>query len=331
MKLTQYILVLISLAAILLMPILLVSPTDLTPAVQWQIQQARLKTMPSGVALSHPSAQNNSTHPIGNGQDFVQFEEYSDGSAALKASVSTYANARGQRVTLIAAVHVADPAYYSQLKQEMSSYDVVLYEMIMHRGGRPPAPGTYRASNSISWLQLFMRDTLKMQFQVDGIDYRASNFVHDDMFYEDFQRLQDERGESMLKLMFRSAMHEAMRKRDPNEPAPVTLGDLLVARNSPDPARQYRLILGRQFASVDRQLAGMEGPNGSVIITERNRVALSGLDQQLSDGQADIAIFFGAGHMPGLEQGLLDRQFHFVTRHWVTAWSISPPADVPAR
>lgn len=313
LKPARFILVCLLLAICLLPAILLIQPRQQTPAALWQRHHAT--ATPDGSRSA--------------GSNFVRFEEYPDGTAALLASVTSYTNPKGQCVSLIAAVHVADARYFTQLQKTLTTYDVVLYELIMPRGMKPPAPGGYRSSNGLSWLQLFMRDTLKMQFQLDGIDYRADNFIHADLTLEEFEELQEARGESMLKLMFRSAMSEAMRKRDPDEPAPLTLGDLLAARNSPDPTRQYRLILGRQFASVDRQMAGLEGPDGSVIITERNKAALAALDHQLDQGAIDIAIYFGAGHMPGIEQGLLERNFRQNSRFWLTAWIIDAPV-IPA-
>lgn len=262
--------------------------------------------------------------PAFNASKFVRFTEFPDGSAYLDAAIVEYVNPAGQHVSLVSAVHVADADYFRQLQEKFRSYEVVLYELIMPRGATPPSPGHYRSRSGLSWIQLFMRDKLKMEFQLDGIDYRADNFVHADMSVEDFQRLQQERGESMLGLMFRSAMSEMKRKKDPNEPPPLSLGEVLMAGKSPDPSREYRLILGRQFASLDRQLAGMEGPNGSVILSERNKTALAALDQTLALGHKNIAIYFGAGHMIGIEKGLFERHFQPVGVQWLHAWTVTP-------
>ena len=85
--------------------------------------------------------------------------------------------------------------------------------------------------------------------------------------------------------------------------------EFLVALRAPDRARQLKLLLARQFDDIEDQMAGLTGPNGSVIITERNKAAMAALDTALKDGHKDIAIFYGAAHMPDLSQQLIAKGF----------------------
>jgi len=97
--------------------------------------------------------------------------------------------------------------------------------------------------------------------------------------------------------------------------------------NSPDSARQYKLLLATQFENIEAQLAGMEGPDGSVLLTERNKAALKVLKEQLASGKKKLGIFYGAGHMTGLEQTLTSEMgFERTNVRWLVAWDMTQKA-----
>ena len=75
------------------------------------------------------------------------------------------------------------------------------------------------------------------------------------------------------------------------------------------------------------------GPEGSTLITERNKVALKKLGEQIAGGKKKIAIFYGAGHMGDIEKHLLaDFHLHRSQEQWLTAWKIDKvPATPPRR
>ena len=73
----------------------------------------------------------------------------------------------------------------------------------------------------------------------------------------------------------------------------------------------------------------MEGPNGSVIVGERNKVALRVMNQQIRRGKKYIGIFYGAGHLRLMEKSLEEMGFKKVGETWRTAWLIGPP-ETPA-
>ena len=107
--------------------------------------------------------------------------------------------------------------------------------------------------------------------------------------------------------------------------------ELMAALMSPDHARQLKLLMARQFGDSDELLAGMEGPDGSVIISERNKAAFKVLKQEMDAGKKYIGIFYGAGHLKLMEQMLFDMGFAKVGVTWRTAWDIPPaPATQPA-
>ncbi len=79
-------------------------------------------------------------------------------------------------------------------------------------------------------------------------------------------------------------------------------------------------------------MAALNGPEGSTLVTERNKVALAKLDKQLSQGKQRIAIFYGAGHLPDMAERLAtDFNFHETGTRWLTAWNLAAdPAPAKA-
>ena len=68
-------------------------------------------------------------------------------------------------------------------------------------------------------------------------------------------------------------------------------------------------MLAEQFADLDDAMDAMEGPNGSVIVGERNKVALRVLNEQVAHGKKYLGIFYGAGHLRLMEKSLEETGF----------------------
>ena len=131
----------------------------------------------------------------------------------------------------------------------------------------------------------------------------------------------------MFSLMLRSMLNEIKRQSRGEGAPPITMFDLLAAMTSPDSARQYKLLLAKQFQNVEAQLAGFEGEKGTVLLTERNKAALAVLKDELAKGRKNVGIFYGAGHMPGIEKVLVaEMGFKPVATEWRVAWDMTTPA-----
>lgn len=260
---------------------------------------------------------------------FLRFVEGPNGGGELQASIVTYRNANGATVDLIAAVHVADADFFQMLDRRFATYDALLYEMVKPRGAGVPAPG----ESGGSWVSVFQRalkETLRLEFQLDAIDYGRPNFVHADLDAETFLKMQEERGESILGLMLQSMLREMMRPQ-PAGPQP-DLFSILAALRDPEGARQLKMMLAKQFERMDDLIAGMEGPNGSVLLTERNKAAVKAIDEQLAKGKKNLGLFYGAAHLKGIEQMLQRRGFRQAGEpKWLTAWDmhVTVPATRP--
>jgi hypothetical protein len=103
----------------------------------------------------------------------------------------------------------------------------------------------------------------------------------------------------------------------------ISLTEVLVALTSPDRARHFKLILGRQFEDIESKVAGLEGPGGSVLVTERNKAAIRVLKETIDQGKKNIGIFYGGAHMTGLAQQLKEMGFNRVDTEWRVAWDMT--------
>jgi hypothetical protein len=251
---------------------------------------------------------------------FLRFVDDNEGGGRLETAIVTYKNGKGVTVHLVGAVHVAEGKYYHDLNKTFAGYDALLYEMVKPKDAPAPLPGM-PSESLINMFQRLLKDVLELEFQLDCIDYRARNFVHADLDAETFARMQAERGENIFTLMLRQILAEMSK---PQEMPEVTLTELVVALTSPDRARHFKLILGRQFEDIEQKVAGLEGPGGSVLVTERNKAAVRVLKETIAKGKKEIGLFYGAAHMKDLEERVAEMGFKRVSAEWRVAWDMTP-------
>ena len=67
-----------------------------------------------------------------------------------------------------------------------------------------------------------------------------------------------------------------------------------------------QVALAQQFENVETLMVGFNGPDGSTLITERNKVALAVLADELKKGRTQIGVFYGAGHLSDMQERLAD-------------------------
>jgi hypothetical protein len=260
---------------------------------------------------------------------FLRFVDDSPKGSFLEASEITYRNAEGVSVRLVSAVHIAEESYYQAINKRFQQDDAVLYEMVKPRGMPAPRPGQ-QSDHSVAKLQRFLKDKLDLSFQLDAIDYTRPNFVHADLDAETFMQLQEDRNESMASLMLQSMLNALA-----NPPENVGTGDsatdLLTVLAQPDPSRQMKLVLARQFDNIEAASMGLDGPNGSVILSERNKKVIEVLKATLAQrDKKKISIFYGAAHMPDLSRRIEQLGFEPVDVHWYTAWDVTVRKDEPS-
>ena len=259
---------------------------------------------------------------------FLRFVGDGTDGGTLETSDVAFRNDKGVTVRLVSAVHIGEEAYFQGLQQSFAETEVVLYEMVKAAGSGPPVKGQ-RSDSGISKLQHFLKDTLNLSFQLDEIDYTRRNFVHADLDAETFQKLQAQRGESFATMMLSALMKSlsnpaAMRSF---EDEPVDMFDLMTR---PDGERQIKLLLARHLGDIEKEAMGLDMLNGTVILTERNKAVMRELTKQLKAGKKDIAIFYGAAHMPELADALEIRGFEPAQTKWRAAWDVKIRKDQPS-
>lgn len=242
--------------------------------------------------------------------DFIRVKD-GEKSAYLQTAITHYRKGE-QTVSLIGAVHIADADYYKTLNAWFTKHDQLLYEMI---GGEnivelqknPPKP------SAMHKMYRLLATSLNLAEQKTGIDYNKENFVHADLTFAEYEKLQKERNESLLSFAVDSS-----KNADPkNQPEFKKLMSALLSGD----ANRIKLELIGTLGAGDDQIGALAGK--SVIITDRNARCLEVLDAQLKAGAKTLGIFFGAAHFPDLEKSLKERGFKMSKQEWLNAWTVS--------
>ncbi|MCO6454723.1 MAG: hypothetical protein J5I93_05420 [Pirellulaceae bacterium] len=246
---------------------------------------------------------------------------------ALETAIVRFTAAEGPHagasVDLVGVVHVGEKAYYDELNKRFTAYDAVLYELVAAEGQNVPQPGQRRGGvNPVGAVQMGMKNMLELEFQLDHIDYSLKNMVHADMSPREFSATMKDRGESFLELFFRMmGQGAAQQSKDPGRSNDLRLFSALFSR---DRAKQLKQVMAEQFESMDGTIGALDGPDGSTIITERNKKAFAVLAEQLQAGKKQVAVFYGAGHLPDMQRRLeADFGMKRQGEEWLTAWSLA--------
>ncbi|QDU93775.1 hypothetical protein [Lignipirellula cremea] len=236
---------------------------------------------------------------------------------ALETAIARYQSPDGVIVDLVGVVHIADKDYYAKLNDVFAGYDSVLYELVAPPNKRPE-PGR-RGGGAVSGVQTGMTGMLDLAFQLDHIDYKKPNFVHADMSPEEFSQSMNDRGESVWQMVFRSIGYSAARQ---GTDGPGEIG-MLQALFSSNRAVLMKRQMATQFEDLEGGMAALEGPDGSTLITERNRKAFEVLETEIQSGKKKLAVFYGAGHLIDMDRRLRDDfKMKPLEMRWLRAWKI---------
>lgn len=243
---------------------------------------------------------------------------------ALETAIIRFTQADEQNravvVDLIGAIHVADKAYYTKLNKRFKRYESVLYELVAREDANVPQPGRGPGS-AVGGLQVGMKSLLELEYQLDCIDYTRKNMVHADMSPEEFSETMKKRNETWLGTFFR-IMGRGFAEQA-KDPIGSSDWQIMAALFAEDRAYRLKLALAEQFTNLEDQMSMFDGPEGSTIVTERNKKALDVLRGEIDRGKKKIAIFYGAGHLMDMQRRL-EKDFGMkrVKTEWVPAWSL---------
>jgi hypothetical protein len=221
-------------------------------------------------------------------------------------------------VELIGVVHIGELDYFQAFNQQFKQYDGLLYELVAPEGTRVEKRDN-DGLNPVAALQKGMMTALGLQFQLEHIDYGASNFIHADMTPEEFGQSMTENNESIAKMFFRTMGMSAAMGGASGEVE--MLGALFASGED----RIYRLrrSAANQLIKMDVGMKAWEGDNGSTIITHRNGKAFKVLQTQIDAGKRKLGVFYGAGHLPDMERRLIE-DFGMTPGEpqWQRAWKL---------
>ena len=275
--------------------------------------------------------------------EFIRVDE--DAAAARLQTALTRYEKDGVTVDLIGAIHIADKAYYQDLSRRFAGYDSLLFEMVGgEKFGRKPAATTEAndppppddkardqdeppkderkeaGQSALHQIYKMAATFLGLAGQMDQIDYNQPNFVHADLTQAEFDKMQRERGESLLGFALNAAKEGQAQK---NQPDPAKLLDAMLSGKS----NLMKLEIVHTLGQGDDQIGALAGE--SVILTDRNARCLEVLAREIKAGTRNLGIFYGAAHFNDLSKQLEEQGFKRAHQEWLTAWHIPKPKKVP--
>ena len=271
------------------------------------------------------------TMPVHAGEEtkFIRVaEDDQDRPLALQVAIASYVprtGAAGTRVDLVSAIHIGDSGYYEELNDRFRSYDALLYELIAPKDVVISRQDSER-NGVISNTQIMMKNMLELSFQLDEIDYGASNFVHADLTPTELLKSMDERGESLYVYFWR--LFYASIDQYAKDPLGLKDMRMLSAMLSADSDNAFKIMLAYEMTDMDalREILGEDAD--SAVIGARNQRAIDVLKTQLDGGAKRVAVFYGIAHMPDMEQRLINQlDLIYLDTTWIDAWRLDTYAD----
>ena len=277
------------------------------------------------------SATDPSQSAVSKKTDMAQFmrirKDERDRPLAMETSITRYEktdeNGRRVVVDLIGVVHIGEQQYYEELNKLFEQYDGLLYELVAPEGTVIPKGGRESqnvGANPVAAIQVGMQNALGLQFQLDHIDYTKPNFIHADMTPEEYAESMKENDESIggyaLKAIGSSMAMQAAGQGD------SSMG-MLFSVFSSNRELKLRRNFAKQMMKMEGGLVMFEGKDGSTIIDYRNAKCMKVLQREIEAGKQNLAIFYGAGHLPDMHDRLInDFGMKQAGRSWLIAWNL---------
>jgi hypothetical protein len=256
--------------------------------------------------------------------NYVRYQKSSPGK--LETAIVNMVGPGGQSLDLVAAVHLGEASYYKDLNTRFKAYDAVLYELILPEevaGQRLPAQ--MEASGGLSGVQGMMGRSLGLTTQIENIDYSGSNFVHADLTQEALTKTMSARQESLLTYMQKILLSSNAQSGEVDlgvtdqELAELDLMSILAGTTTAKDRRVLKKLMASVMSSPEGSMGAL---SDSVLLSERNKAALKVLDRELGKGKRKLALFYGAAHMPDIEERLVSKGWRRGKATWLQAWTI---------
>ncbi len=240
--------------------------------------------------------------------------------AALQLAIVTYVprdNPDSFSVDLVSAIHIGDRSYYAELNNRFQDYDALLYELVVQEGAALPKESP-EGKGFLSSAQLMLGKFLDLSFQLDEIDYTASNFVHADLSSQELRQSMIDRDESLYVYFWR--LYFAAMKDYADDPYGI---DNMTTMLTSGPGYSLKIAFAYELTELNNVGDFLGGESGSALISARNERALDILRLQFAARKKRVGIFYGAAHLPDMEQRLL-HDFGFIQHKtvWIDAWRL---------
>lgn len=256
-------------------------------------------------------------------------EDEDDQPLSLQLAIASYVPPNGDgsvQIDLVSAIHIGDASYYQDLNERFEDYDAMLYELVAPKD----APVTARDNEDrgvISSTQIGMKNMLNLSFQLDEIDYSASNFVHADLSPTELSESMDERGESLYVYFWR--LFYASVDEYAKDPLGLKNWSMMSAMLSNDSDNALKVMLAYEMTDLSKHSEILGEDSESAVIGARNQRAIDVLKERLAAGDKRIAIFYGVAHMPDMEERLYEQlDLIYLDTTWVDAWRLDTRVDV---
>lgn len=167
-------------------------------------------------------------------------------------------------------------------------------------------------------IQTQMADALRVEFQLDHMDTSKPNYINADIDINELQRQLSLQGED-------NAMILQLIEGDSFQAKLIGFALKFVAR-SPQLSSMMKLVMMDMLALVEStDMLSQFDAIEEVILNGRNDIVIDYLNNALVDHPDvnDIAIFYGAGHMAGLEQTIVDMGYQVESNTWTPAMSVN--------
>lgn len=168
-------------------------------------------------------------------------------------------------------------------------------------------------------IQTQLARALRVAFQLDEMDTNRPGWVNADMDINQLQHALSEYGDDSAAILDMLDGQSFSAKI-----AGFILG--FVAR-SPQLSSMMKLVMMDMLALVETtDIMQQQEAMTKVIVEGRNDVVIDYLKDTLAErpDSQDIGIFYGAGHMPGLEASLLEMGYTPTSDHWAPAMTVDP-------
>jgi len=251
-----------------------------------------------------------------------------DWEGELQTSIVSFSNSLGTKLDLVSAVHLGGKGYYKKLNVEFRSKDIVLYELVAEVEQKPSINSIQSNSSPVSFLQKAMGNFLRLSFQLEEIDYSPENFTHADLSPRQLRLAMEAKDQNLLSA-FLALVATQSPEYDMEESSQETIKSLNVmsllnALTSGDHVNSLKYLFGSELGKADEIGLTEEIENEIPILGDRNRAVIKRLVEVTSDSEIkQIAIFYGAAHMPGIERLVMEELGYRQDSHrWLPAWRI---------